>query len=141
MSLEQAVAANTEALNRLTAMLSGGQLVNAAAVAQVAPAPQAPPLAPPVAPTPPMQPPAGMPPAPFGGTAPAAPAAAPLPFNDAQGLLVWAEGRYKALAPTDPSVVSKLTAILQQHGLDQSGISAAQPHQFASLHAAIAALG
>ena len=139
MSLEQALAANTEAINRLCTLMQGANISHnpaAPVIPEPAPAP-----APPAAPAAPAAPPA-MPTPPFPGMAPAAPAGLPpRPFNDALGLLEWAKGKYGALYQANPAVVDKFTTILQQHGLDQVGIGAAQPTQFDSLYQAISALG
>ena len=143
MSLEAALKANTEAIYALSAMLSGGQLLNAAAVAQAAPVAVAPPPVPVAPPAAPAAAPVGaalMPAPPFPGVAQPA-GLPPRPFNDALGLLDWAKGKYGALYAANPAVVDKFTTILQQHGLDQVGIGAAQPTQFDSLYQAISALG
>lgn len=145
MSLEQALAANTEALNRVAVLLSSanqGAIISAAPTPIQQPAPQT--YTPPVQQQAvPMAMPGGMPAAPFPGAGAPHPSATPAglpprPFNDALGLLDWAKKKYDTLGAT-PGYADKFGAVIQQHGL--VNITDAQPNQFDSLYAAISALG
>ena len=143
MSLEQALAANTEAVNRLCALMQGANITTNPA-APVIQQPMTQTFPPPAAPAPPT----AMPAAPFPGMgapqAPSAPAAPnglpPRPFNDATGLLDWAMAHYKARQAVDATTVDRITAVIRNHGLDQAGIGAARPDQLDSLYVAIAAI-
>lgn len=135
MSLEQALAANTEALNRVAVLLQGANIATNPA-APVIPQPQQQTYTPPVQQAPPMTMPGGMPPAPFPGAGSVG--LPPRPFNDALGLLDWAKKKYDTLGAT-PGYAEKFGAVIQQHGL--VNITDAQPNQFDSLYAAISALG
>lgn len=136
MSLEAALAANTDALNRVAALLQGASITpNVAAPVIQQPVQN---FAPPAAPT---TPPMGMPNAPFPGAGTPTPSGLPpRPFNDALGLLEWAKAKYGQFG-AQPGYADKFGAILQQHGLHEVGIGAAQPHQLDSMYQAIAALG
>ncbi len=132
MSLEAALAANTAAVQALTQMLSGGTLLNSAAVAQQV-APAAAPFVPPAQPVAPPAAPPAMPPAPAWNTAPAAPPAAPaapagIPFNDTPSLVKYATDAYDSIKAKDPGVGAKIQAAFTTLGY--ADIQHVQPHHY-----------
>ena len=133
MSLEQALAANTAALQALTAALQAGAL--AAPVVQPAQAAQ------PIVPAPAAPVPQTPPPAPVMPTAPFAPPGAPvgLPFTDATTAATWAAGVFQQLAAVNADAAQqKFGALMQSLGL--ADFSMLTPDKYAALHAGVLAL-
>lgn len=125
MSLEQAILANTEAVNRLCAILQ----TQGAQVTTSAPAPAAPPVAAPIASAPSMPAPPN-----FAPSAPA-PAQQSVPFSDSQGLTQYTMAAYQAMGPEKGA---RIQSVLQSIGV--SNLNEVKPEQFAAFYNGVEAL-
>lgn len=123
MSLELKIEALTASVNQLIAVMSATQQS-----APAVPVVQAPPVAAPVAAAP------VMPALPTFAPAPA-PAPSPLmpaPFNNAQGVMGYTMGAYKAMGPEKGN---KIQGILQSMGVQN--LNDLKPEQYASFYQAV----
>jgi hypothetical protein len=128
MSLEVKIEALTASVNQLIAVMSAAQQS-----APVAPVVQASPVAAPVAPAPVA---AAMPALPTFAPAPAP--AAPVstaPFTNAQGVMEYTMGAYKAMGPEKGN---KIQGILQ--GMGVANLNDLKPEQYGPFYQAVEAL-
>ena len=128
MSLEVKIEALTASVNQLIAVMSSAQQS-----APAAPVVQAPPVAAPVAPAPVA---AAMPALPTFAPAPAP--AAPVstaPFTNAQGVMEYTMGAYKAMGPEKGN---KIQGILQ--GMGVANLNDLKPEQYGPFYQAVEAL-
>lgn len=124
MSIEQALAANTAAIQALTAAFSAHQTPVVPAQAPVAP-PAAPPAPPPAA---------AMPAAPFQPPAAAQPAG--LPFNDNVSAAAWATAAWQAVAAVNQDqAMQEFGALMQAMGCQD--FNQLTPDKFPMLHQGI----
>jgi len=134
MSLEQALAANTAAIQALTAALQAQGAPQASV-----PAPAAPTFVPqqttpdPVPAAPPAAAPA-MPAAPSWAPA-AAPAAPAVPFTDAKGLIDYAMGVYKQVGPEKGAQIQQIAA-----HLGHQNVNDVRPDQYAQFYTMVETL-
>ena len=142
MSLETKIEALTQAVAALTAQLQSSNVAPAAPVAPVAapvvqaapvvaaPLAQAPaPVAAPAMPAPP----AFVAPAPV--TAPAPQATGGAPFSDANGMMQYVMGAYKALGPQKGAMIQGVLT-----GLGYQNINDVKPEHYGALFAGVEAL-
>jgi hypothetical protein len=135
MSLEVKIEALTASVNQLIAVMSAAQQS-----APAAPVVQAPPVAAPVAPAPVAPAPvaAAMPALPTFAPAPAPVAAAPVagaPFSNAQEVMAYTMGAYKAMGPEKGN---KIQGILQSMGI--ANLNDLKPEQYGPFYQAVEAL-